>query len=322
MPVIGSDMVKPSQCTALVLSWPQGSKRDNFVADQYLVLCPSFKVPISELYQLPPCYLPEGTRISSDGLLYAQDYLSIVGSLVNACAKRREDRDVETNWLESSREEVERLKKTNEPEKAKVLEKSRQEVIRRRQNEKAQQEHEKLLQKVEEGLAKVRMSVDASAKAAVSKVPKTVPRQRGTERGTDPRMRRLDWMETRLILCAAMARLKEDGPIVVSENDSDVPNGHLIRSMLKSDIVQLLDECRTLPPTTPKREALRTTLAMTEEQWDPLTRGDKLLGEPTWEDFKTKKDDGEDETSDTGSSTSYQTSSNSSEGTQVSPEKG
>lgn len=317
LPVVSPTRANPAQYAGVSFLWPKESSRRMFVSDQIIVLCPSFRVSIEELYHLPSCFLPKGTRVSADSILYSQDFAAIIGSSMNACAARREERDAEKNWLESTQEEVKRLNSSGKLEEAKVLERKRQEVLRRRQNEQSQQEHETSLQKVEEAMAKAEIGITSAPKVITQMSTTRARGPRTVVRETDPRIEYLNWWEVEYLLCATMARLRKDGPIIVTEEDPNMTKAHEARSALMHQIEKLFIGRVTSPPSLDRREALRSALEVPTDRCDTLAKLMKLFPRTRWEDLMTEEVGSSDEFSETASSTSTRTPDHSSTSTET-----
>lgn len=323
MPILASTLIAPSQCTALMLSNPDVKADLTYVSDQYVVLCPSFKVSTAELYELPPCYLPKGTRLSDDSIVHAQDYVSIIGSLVNACASRREKRDHEKNWLENSMTIIENLRKAGQIEEADKLERKRQATEHQRMRDLREQQYQELLQQIEKALRQINVSIDATSKPAPPKAPDTPSTVRRSARGistqtaanVDPRIKLMNWLETQYLLCVAFARLKELGPVVFPQEDPEEADDEITRMMLDHCTRELLKDCTLSPPSSVVRDDLRAALNLAKEECDPVTRIMKLLPRPKWEDFMIKEATNGSETSCSSSSSTTEVSGESSQET-------
>lgn len=265
--MVASKTIDPAKCIGLVYSWPPGNARTNCPTDQYLVLCPSFKVSTNDLYELPP-----GTRICNDSLSHALYYASTSGSLVDTCAKKREQRDGEKNRLEAEKEEIDRLKAANKLEEARKIEAKHNEVLLQKAREEAQLEHDKLLQKIKERLDKVKTNI-----ASLLNVSKD---------GCPENNELLHWLECEILLCAAMADITKKGPPIRAKTLAEISCEVRERSRVAEVIFLPIED----PDRKYTKRALRDILRLTAQQCNPLLRMMKLSSRPKAEDFGTKQD--------------------------------
>lgn len=275
VPVIASKTIEPARCTAMVLQWPKGNARTKFASDHFVIVCPFFEVSIDDLYELPRCFLPKGTRICSDSLSQVRTYASAPGSFIRICAEERKLRDEEKNRIAALEEEARRLEAENEIKKAEQSRAELEALLLKRAKEAAQQNHEELLKQFNKDLERIKQKI-ASLKDVLEK---------GRPKNEDL----LHWLECETLLCAALANITAEGPVIYAENSVNVSPEETRRKRLMLFTQNAVEPSGPHEGSPLSRKILREHLGLNAEQCNPLLRLMKLLSRPKIEDFEMSK---------------------------------
>lgn len=262
-----------TKVTGLAFSLPQGTHFTTCVAAQYLVLEPAFEVSIDDLYELPSCYMPIGTRACTQTVSCVNDYAWLIQSQIGKCASTRKAIETERIRLEELKAEEERLRAEEEKKERLRLQEARRQAA-----------YKELIRKAETGLEEIR-------ETAFSIVTMAGPRLLDVLH-TDTPYQIFDtvkWVQNYLLACAVVAYFKQQGSIPGAD-DEQVNAVHLKLSIdLVKAVNKVLASFQHCLPTIQSSTILRDMIGLTAKQSDPFVFLTHMPRWPTWEDFVPDK---------------------------------
>lgn len=249
------------QHTWLSLTSPTESSRDEYLPCQWAaVLEPGFEVSIDALYELPSCYLPSGTRVCTYMIGSVGDFAQADQARVAACVKTRSSKGVIRHRAAKLRLE--------------------REIRERRQKVEGEQDYEELLRKTETGIALIKDTAVELSSSVVEERSKGV-----YDQTPEQKARIMDCLESHLLMCAALAQLKQEGALPRADEEEDKTVDQDRRSRLTTAIGALLMGFVDFPPDTQANSGLQEALGSTAAQCNPYFGLMNVTRWPTWEDF-------------------------------------
>lgn len=161
--------------------------------------------------------------------------------------------------------------------------------MRQKAEEKAQQKHRELLQKTERALEKVKREIEKLTDITASAASRLMRIENYSRR-----VYLIEWLETQFLLCAALALLKAEQPVVYDDVLPEPGSIQEKRKKLDLAITCIFERLEYCLPNDELRFTLKSALRLTEHQCDPILRLLHFAPELTWQEFSTNPRSGKE----------------------------